>query len=398
MSPTNQCFNCQEKLDVHQSLKQPIAGGSSSNYPDQLVAVFENRNNEGPNVVNSGKLLELLCSSSHPLDVPLCRSCCRSISKDLDEQLGELENEYKKYKSVYENLVSMKKSSSLRSRWSQKEIGRTIQEADLKETYANLVESEADLMRQVEEQKEELKRIAAQDDVLYKLLRDNHRKLAQQSEENRSLNAKINYATEHRKQLSRTNALNMAFFIWTDGEYGTINGLRAGRLANDHVEWLEINAAFGQMALLLSVCIYCLETHIMCQHANLKLERTEIVPCGSHSFIRVTKPDKKVVECRLYGMGPWKPFGNAQLDQGIMAFVDCFLQLESRLKELFPARERILPYKLMDDKIIDQDSQLRMLMQFNSEERWTKAMKCLLLNLKRAMSILVANKPNPSNE
>ncbi|KAI6214089.1 Beclin-1-like protein [Aphelenchoides besseyi] len=381
MSPTNQCFNCQEKLEVHQSLKQPIAGGSSSNYRDQLVAVFENRTNEGPNVVNSGKLLELLCSSSHPLDVPLCRSCCHSISKDLNEQLGELETEYKKYKSVYENLVSMKKSSSLRSRWSQKEIGGIIQEADLKETYANLEESEADLMRQVEEQKEELKRIASQDDVLYKLLRDNHRKLAQQSEENRSLNAKINYATEHRKQLSRTNALNMAFFIWTDGEYGTINGLRVGRLANDHVEWLEINAAFGQMALLLS---------IMCQHANLKLERNEIVSCGSHSFIRVTKPDKKVVECRLYGTGPWKPES--------WLFVDCFVQLETRLKELFPAMERILPYKLMDDKIIDQDSQLRMLMQFNSEERWTKAMKCLLLNLKRAMSILVANKPNPSNE
>jgi beclin 1 len=45
----------------------------------------------------------------------------------------------------------------------------------------------------------------------------------------------------------------MAFFIWKDGEYGTINGLRLGRLPNENVEWTEINAAFGQVAMLLVV-------------------------------------------------------------------------------------------------------------------------------------------------
>jgi hypothetical protein len=75
---------------------------------------------------------------------------------------------------------------------------------------------------------------------------------------------------------------------------------------------------------------------VMCRHVNLTLSGYEIVPCGSHSFIRVTKPDKKVVECRLYGTGSWKPFGDAQLDQGIVAYVKCFCQLETKLKEIFP--------------------------------------------------------------
>ncbi|KAI6217566.1 Beclin-1-like protein [Aphelenchoides fujianensis] len=384
MAAASQCVNCQQKVEVHPSLQQP--GSSSSHHQDQLAAVFENRNNEGSNVMNSGKLLELLCNSNHPLDVPLCRSCCRSISHDLDEQLGELEKEYTNYKNVYDGLIATKESHPFDDENSKKKLAElSLEEADLMETYANLEKTEAELLAQVQEQQDEQRKMAEQDNVLYKLLRDNHRKLAQQSEENRSLNAQIAYATDYRRQLMRTNVLNLAFFIWHDGEYGTINGLRVGRLPNDQVEWLEINAAFGQMAMLLS---------IMCQHANLKLERHEIVPCGSHSFIRVTKPDRKVVECRLYGSGSWKPFGNAQLDQGILAFVDCFLQLEARLKELFPKTDRILPYKMMDDKIVDSDSQYLVRMQLNSEERWTKAMKCLLLNLKRAKSVLVANKPS----
>jgi beclin 1 len=67
------------------------------------------------------------------------------------------------------------------------------------------------------------------------------------------LNAQIKYATEQRKSLLATNVLDMAFFIWKDGEYGTINGLRLGRLPNENVEWVEINAAFGQIAMLLVV-------------------------------------------------------------------------------------------------------------------------------------------------
>lgn len=41
------------------------------------------------------------------------------------------------------------------------------------------------------------------------------------------------------------------------------------------------------------------------------------------------------------------------------------------------------------DMIIDNDSPYLVKMQLNSEERWTKAMKCLLLNLKRAIGIVV---------
>jgi beclin 1 len=133
-----------------------------------------------------------------------------------------------------------------------------------------LEKTEADLIDQVNQKQEEKDRIAKEDEVFYRHLRDNHRyvllklsletllifrTLAEQTQERHDLNAQIKYATEHRKQLLATNVLDMAFFIWKDGEYGTINGLRLGRLPNDNVEWNEINGAFGQIAMLLVVSI-----------------------------------------------------------------------------------------------------------------------------------------------
>lgn len=44
---------------------------------------------------------------------------------------------------------------------------------------------------------------------------------------------------------------NDAFCIGHDGVFGTVNGLRLGRVPGVNVEWAEINAAWGQALLLL---------------------------------------------------------------------------------------------------------------------------------------------------
>jgi beclin 1 len=51
--------------------------------------------------------------------------------------------------------------------------------------------------------------------------------------------------------LARTNVYNDAFCIGHDGPFGTVNGLRLGRVSGVNVEWAEINAAWGQAVLLL---------------------------------------------------------------------------------------------------------------------------------------------------
>ncbi|KAI6175878.1 Beclin-1-like protein [Aphelenchoides bicaudatus] len=382
ISASNCCFHCQTNLELHSTLNE---GASTSN--NQLNAVFENRNNEGSNSINSGKLLELLCNANS-LDMPLCKECCASFSTDLDNQLKELELSCREYERIHRKLLQDRVDNPYDKENAKRELDALkAEETSLLESLADLEHTESDLIDQLNQKQDEQRKMTEQDDILYKKLRDNHRKLAELSDERHDLNTQIKYATEQRKSLLATNVLDMGFFIWKDGEYGTINGLRLGRLPNENVEWVEINAAFGQIAMLLVV---------MCQHVNLTLEGYEVVPCGSHSFIRVTEPGKKMVEHRLYGSGSWKPFGDDHLDHGIVSFVRCFCQLESKLKESNKGVE-ILPYKIDGEKIKDRDSDYNVRTHLNSAERWTKAMKCLLFDLKQVIGILAAKPADTSN-
>lgn len=259
-------------------------------------------------------------------------------------------------------------------------------ECDLKEQLAFLEDEERTLNSQLEAKMEERVKISQQDETLYRKLRDNHRSLIDQAEEQRSLKQQIRHTDEQIKRLKGTNVLDMCFHIWVDGEFGTISGFRLGRLRHEQVEWNEINAAFGQMIFLLKV---------IAMKLNMTFTGYELVPCGNASFIRVTKPQTlsngtRSEELPFFGSGGWRPFGQPALDKGLIAFMDCFLQVEQRLKQYFPAGTQLLPYRMLKDKIIDKDSQYLVKMQLNSEERWTKAMKCLLLNLKQALAILIA--------
>ena len=77
--------------------------------------------------------------------------------------------------------------------------------------------------------------------------------------------------------LMRTNVHNDAFFVWHDGPIGTINRFRLGRLpsnADQHVEWHEINAAWGQAAMLLATAA---------QQMNFEFKTFRIVPFGSYA-------------------------------------------------------------------------------------------------------------------
>ena len=60
------------------------------------------------------------------------------------------------------------------------------------------------------------------------------------------------------------------------GPFGTINNFRLGRLPNNPVEWAEINAAWGQAALLL---------YSLANKMNFTFKRYKIVPYGNHSFL-----------------------------------------------------------------------------------------------------------------
>lgn len=116
-----------------------------------------------------------------------------------------------------------------------------------------LEEQEKKINNEVRELSKESMDVHDEGDFLYRELKSNHRKLLLLDEDKFALNTQAKYIGENLSTLTSTNVLDMTFFIWIQENYGTINGLRLGRLPHEVVEWNEINAAFGQVALLVLV-------------------------------------------------------------------------------------------------------------------------------------------------
>ena len=100
------------------------------------------------------------------------------------------------------------------------------------------------------------------------------------------------YINGQLEKLKRTNVFSQTFHIWNSGHFGTINGYRLGRLPSVPVEWAEINAAWGQTALLLASLAKVVGPD--------PFQKYQIVPYGSYSYIKVN--DKKA-HCDFFN--PW---------------------------------------------------------------------------------------------
>jgi len=178
------------------------------------------------------------------------------------------------------------------------------------------------------------------------------------------------YATDAAtlEKLERTNVYNDAFCIGHDGVFGTINGLRLGRVAGVQVEYAEINAAWGQMLLLL---------YTIARKLEFTFEQYRLIPMGSFSRIEKTTGDKATYE--LYGSGDLhlgRLFHNRRFDLAMVAFLDCLKQLMDYIKSQDSGVD--FPHQISRDKIGDVSIKL----QFNQEESWTRALRHVLLALK----------------
>lgn len=170
------------------------------------------------------------------------------------------------------------------------------------------------------------------------------------------------------EKLERTNVYNDAFCIGHDGVFGTINGLRLGRVSGVPVEWAEINAAWGQTLLLL---------YTIARKLDYSFENYRLVPMGSFSRIEKITGDK--VNHELYGSGDLH-FGrllhNRRFDIAMVAFLDCLKHLMDHIKSQDPNID--FPHQITRDKI----GEVSVKLQFNQEEAWTRSLRHVLLALK----------------
>ena len=314
-------------------------------------------------------------SSTSPVDHPLCEDCLKSTQRRLENDILFSEEA----RIGYDDLLK---------KWQQEydsEEGKTL-EKELEEEVEQLKLEEEQLKKELEDieakrntVKGELKDTIAKLELLKEEDRDLHRQynihqgeMLQLQDEVRGIEYQTAHATSQLKLLKKTNVLSMAFHIWHQGLFGTINGFRLGRLTTVPVEWSEINAAWGQCALLLT----CLA-----RYANVTFQKFSVVAYGNQSYVLQypEKDGRNAVSLPLYTSGGYKFMMDSKFDRAMVAYLDCFSQLKKHIESTGKGYK--LPYGIEKDKIGEDGKVYSIKMQGNSPEHWTKALKFLLTNL-----------------
>lgn len=390
-------------------------------------------------------------SSSTIIDHPLCKTCTDTLLDIMDSQLSQVraqrdsylafENELRRYKLLPPSARSdlQRRGSSTSSVNSEREEGtgrsvaaqqqlqreecealqREISQLLSDETAAltELKEAEAarlDIEAQLAAVAEEEAALQQEEERFWSQYSSHSLTLSKLEEEKASLAMAVAHDRELLARLQATNVYTDAFCIGHSGGIATINGLRLGRLPGQPVEWNEINAAWGQTALLLDV---------LSRKLNIAFRGYRLIPKGSFSVVyryedaqsqhyssassatsssfvahssnndnaadpaagdgggaEETGGEKAVYE--LYGSSDWqigrllqsRRFDHAQT--GFLACLKQVVEFASRQDASFQA-----PHAINKDKIGEASIRL----QFGSDETWTRALRHVLVNCNRVL-------------
>ncbi|RKP06793.1 Atg6/Beclin [Thamnocephalis sphaerospora] len=306
------------------------------------------------------------------LEHPLCLRCTNRLQDVMSQQLAALIMDRDKYAEFLGQMDASLPDAEEQSALDEKlkslhEEEQTYLEA-LRELEAQLTSAQTEM----EQLKKESKELDELERSRWESLNEYETRLCELNAERDSLELSLRQAADWMMTISSSNAYNDAFRIRHDGEIGTINGLRLGRLPTHPVEWPEINAAWGQTLLLLQ---------ILCNRTGLQLERYRAVPRGS--FSRIDRIDGDSSQYELYNTGDFqldRMFLNRRFDKAMVAFIDCLQQLSSHVSHQCPDYQP--PYRINGDRVGDACIRL----QYNDNTKWTCALLRMLIILKRLMA------------
>merc|ERR1712039_565348 len=127
--------------------------------------------------------------------------------------------------------------------------------------------------------------------------------------------------------------------------------------------WEEINAAWGQACLLLDALV---------KKCGVPMSQYRLLPRGSYSAIQA---GGDILEPYSSDGGLTRFFSDRRFDLAMSSFLGCLKEV-TRFLQRDPTMR--LPFKIEGDKV----GGFSIRVQFNQDERWTKALKYMLTDLK----------------
>jgi beclin len=362
-------------------------------------------------MVKNEKLFAILSSHSD-IDHPICTECTSLLLQSFTARLASASKERDAYasflKQLQQNAATLTDEDESKADNELADLQRQDEEA-----YSELLELEAEkaaLEAELAELEEESHRLDIEEEAFWASRNAFDSELHNLNTELANLQQRYDHDKQQLEKLQRTNVYNDTFCIGHDGYFGTINGLRLGKLTNQNVEWAEINAAWGQTVLLLAT---------VAERLSFTFQRYRLVPLGSRSRIekleaaqtagssqsstssQKARADVKVLPLHSSGeMAITRMLSSGDYDRALVAFLDClnqvgeFVQRSSHPSNPTPdtrpqlgrapsskmtvqsAVNRVLPYKIQGDKI--NDVSIKLGAGFQQDDNYTKACKYAL--------------------
>lgn len=329
-----------------------------------------------------------MISAHSDIDHPLCAECPEDVLSIYDQEIMETQkakNHYDQMGHQLQQEVEQYRAEMTGLDEELVELRRT--EDELKARLMKTEEQRKKIAAERESQEKRESLLKEEEQAYWKDFNQHQQKMLLFKDDQMSAQFQLHYTTEELGRLKKTNVLNSTFHIWHNGHFGTINGLRLGRLQTVAVEWAEVNAAWGQTVFLLST---------LARFTGVEFERYRLVPYGNQSFLEPLEGKRKLLP--LYSSGGLRIFTDSKFDAAMVGFLDCLNQLKLHIEKTSQPHF-LLPYSIDKDKIGDTNKEFYSIKtQFNTQERWTKALKFLLTNLRWALTWVAANSTQNSTD
>ena len=343
----------------------------------------------------NSRLFEILSSRSD-IDHPICNECTELLLAQFQNRLQASTKERDAYIAF---LKELKNSTPTDAEVNKAKKDLEAAKAAEQKGFAELLELEKEkskLEEEIADLDAEARVLDLEEKSFWKSRNAFEVKLTAFADTRDALNASYNHDAEQLERLQKTNVYNDTFCIGHDGNFGTINGLRLGRLAPpNNVDWAEINAAWGATALLLATIAGRLEFNfkgyeLKPMGSTSRIEKLDNTQTGSaaNSIMssRMNSRNSSQTQTRsttleLFSSGDL-PLGkmilHRRFNEAMVAFLDCLNQLGEHV-EKSGARNRQgevlrLPYIIEKDKIHGVSIKLGM----SQDEAWTSACKYTL--------------------
>lgn len=323
---------------------------------------------KSPDLQASLPLIEVV-SDQLAMDLFACKDCLFKAKADIRKKVEEAEEERTMYTKALDCIAS-----GHFARLEEEISALEAEEQQLREKLALYDCEEEKLQIAHEKIRREEERFMKDEKDFWLNVADYQLDLDESQDEGAQILSATRYKTTALDRLKHSNVLNDMFRIAQDGPFVTINSFRMGRLPEHQVAWEEINAAWGQACLLLDALI---------KRHQLPVTQCILQPRGSYSAIKVGGD-----VFQLHSSSELSVYSSSEqqyrFDRAMVSFLGCVKEVAGVL-----SWESKLPFQIEDCKV----SGFSIRTQLNQDNRWTKALKYMLLDLKVLIGFLESRSP-----